>query len=261
MLAVGSYPRIVKVWTAVAPAEWERALREFSPISRVVPWLAIRWYALRKRPVGRWILSECVAAELIAPKDQDILTILQGPRPSTLPVKLRDVVETFVNDYQWEMYRSHRVWARELWVLQGDQGGHATQYSPQEQDVLRLLGLPTDPPRLGDLPYAPLDTRVLGQMRSRNRLLKLGNDLGALRKSGDPAIMKREEAEQGRSFRRQFVDYIERQSLGRSEFMTWYSSKSDNRDVLPEATEPEVRAASMAKDYYIETGELPPQPT
>lgn len=260
MLAVAARPSIVRHWTLEVPEEWERALREYSPVSRVVPWLALRWFPLRKKAVGRWVLSECVAEELIAEKDRDIVTILQGPKPSTLPPNMRAVVESFVNDYQWSMYRTHRVWARELWILQGTNGGHATAYSPQEQDVLRLCGLPTDPPAVGALPYAPFDQRVIARMRERNRLTKLGNNLDTLRKSGAREVMITEEAEAAKAFRRQYVAFLEEQQRDRVELTTWFTSKSDNRDSLPTATAAEVRAAAMAKDYYIETGELPTVP-
>lgn len=257
-------PSSVRHWTLEVPEEWERRLREFSPVSRVVPWLALHWYQPRRKIEGRWMLSECVAEELIAPKDRDILTVLQGPRPSSLPNKaphfLRDLVEMSVNDFQWGMYRTHRVWARQLWILQGFQGGHATAYSPQEQDILRLFGHPTDPPEVGDLPHAPFDNRVIACMRARNRLTAMGNNLDTLRKSGSREVMRAEDAESAKAFRRQYVQFLEEQQRDRVELVTWFTSKSDNRDSLPTATAEEIRAAAMAKDHYIETGELPDVP-
>src|SRR5438445_791506 len=123
---------ILKTWEREWPEEWETLLRSFSPMSRVLPWLAGRWFPCRRQvdgvytDCGRWLLSECVPEEVIPENERDILQFLGGPRPSSLHGAERAARQTFVNDYQWEMYRKHRVWARELWIIQGDNGGHAT---------------------------------------------------------------------------------------------------------------------------------------
>lgn len=250
-------PSVNRVWSMEAPPEWEARLRELSPISETVPWLATRWYPLKKSPVGRWVISECVPEAIIPENDRDIVTLLQGPKPSLLPPQLRAVVTTMVNDYQWAMYRDHRVWARELWIVQGETGGHATHFTPTEQKLLRLFGLPTDPPALGALPYAPLDGRVIGRLTERNRLRKLRGNLDALRRTGTAEAMKAEEDEAERAYRKRFVAYVEETSRSRADLLAWFSSKGDNRDVLPSATAAEVNAASRLKDEYIETGILP----
>lgn len=250
-------PSVNRVWSMEVPLEWTRALRELSPVSRVVPWLATRWYPLKKTPVGRWVISECVPVEIIPPNQRDIVTLLQGPRPSLLPEPLRSAVLPMVNDYQWEMYRTHNVWARELWIVQGETGGHATHFTPDEQKLLRLFGLPTDPPALGALPYAPLDGRVLARLKERNRLFKLRGSLDALRKSGTSESMQAEEEAAEKAYRKRFVSYVEETSRSRADLLAWISSKPDHRDLLPAASAGELNAASRLRDEYIDTGILP----
>ena len=245
------------------PEEWERAIRELSPISRVVPWLAVRWFPMRRevegawQDCGRWLVSECVPEERIPEIDRDIITILQGPKPSSLPMPLRSVVLSMVNDYQWRMYRAHRVWARELWIVQGSQGGHATHYTQEERNVLQLLGLPLNPPAVGELPYAPIDGRVLRALTARNRLLALGNDLDALKRSARPEAVRAEEAEAGRDYRRRLLDFLEAQQADRVAMLETFTKRSENRGAIREATAAERNAAARLRDEYIATGEIP----
>jgi uncharacterized protein YnzC (UPF0291/DUF896 family) len=244
-------------WDRPVPEDWERKLREYSPISTTVPWLATRWWRLNNSFVGRWLISECVHESLVSEGDQDILTVLNGPRPSTLPDGFRQAVESFCNDYQWEMYRKHKVWARELWIVQGDRGGHATAFSQEERRLLQLMGLPTDPPAVGALDYAPLDERVLRRLQERNRLHKVKNDLAALRKQGSLAAITAEEEAHEKAFRRRYLDFLSAQSASRAELLTYLSGKSEMRDTIPQATAAELNAASRLRDEYIDTGIIP----
>lgn len=254
---------IVREWKKDVPAAWETALRAMSPYSRVVPWLAIRWFPMRKhvdgliQDCGRWLLSECVPEEVIPEIQKDIVLLLSGPKPSTMSARDRLVVSQLVNDYQWEMYKAHKVWARELWVVQGDNGGHPTQYAQEERDILRAKGLPSDPPAVGDLCYAPVDNRVLHAMQRRNRLIAFGNNLDALRRSGTADATNADWALGQKEFRRQYVQFLEEQSLGRADLTAWVSAKSENRGLLPQATAGEINAAARVKDEYIDTGRLP----
>lgn len=65
---------------------------------------------------------------------------------------------------QWQLYERFGCVARPFWFVQGSTGGHKRQFNQVEQRLLRGLGLPDTPPGLGDLPFAPLDRRVLDQL-------------------------------------------------------------------------------------------------
>ena len=249
-------------WTKETPAGWDAALREFSPISTVVPWLAIRWFPMRRvlngipTDCGRWLLSECVPVENLSEIDRDILNYLQGPKPSTLPPSRARVVKVFCNDYQWEMYRTHKVWARELWLLQGSNGGHATHYQPEEQQLLQVMGLPTDPPAVGDLPYAPLDARVFAALHRRNRLVALGNNLARWKASGSSAAMASEYRDSQRQFRAQYMGFLEDQVREIADLTAFVTRKAEQRDSLPTTSREAMNAASRL-DEYLETGTIP----
>lgn len=256
--------QVVRQWTNEVPEAWETALRAISPVSRVVPWLAIRWFPMVRtnavgvrEDCGRWLLSECVPEEVIPEQHRDMVGLLSGQKPSTLPPAERTQRLHVVNDYQWQMYRDHRVWARELWVVQGEQGGHPTDYHPGERKLLQLQGLPTDPPRLGSLAYAPVDQRVLEQMLRRNRLIALRNSIDALRRSGDPAQILAEEAQQAKHYRSEYVRFLTEQSRATADLTHYFSGKSENRDVVRQATPGEITAAARLKDEYVETGHIP----
>lgn len=253
---------VLKTWTREVPAEWETALRAISPISRVVPWLALRWFPCRRAvdgiitDCGRWLLSECVPEEVIPENERDILQYLSGPMPSNLPLGIRRNREAFCNDYQVQMYRTHRVWARELWIIQGEQGGHATDYDPTEREIRRIHGLSEDPPAVGDLPYAPFDQRVVQQMLRRNRLIRFKMSVDELRRQGVAEVTREMEAGM-REAREEFVKFITEQSRATADLVTWYSGKSDHRDELPQATPQEQAAAARFADEFIDTGSVP----
>ena len=253
---------MVQEWSKDVPAAWETMLRAFSPHSRVVPWLAIRWFPARRvlgcvpTDCGRWLLSECVPVDTLSEIDRSIVAYFEGPKPSTMPESRYRVVKTFCNDYQWEMYRTHRVWARELWIVQGNAGGHATQFAPEEQQLLQAKGLPTDPPALGALPYAPVDQRVLAAMHRRNRLVQFGNNLARWKASGDPGVMASEYAASQTKFRTEYLAFLEDQTRELAALNVFATRKSEDRGALREATRAEVSAASRL-DEYLETGLVP----
>src|SRR5438094_660892 len=129
------------------PAEWETALRAFSPISTAHSWLSIRWFPMQRLrngkivDAGRWILHECLHESLIDPTRNDIVELLSAERPSSIKDwRARKARMLHVSDYQWRMYGEHRVWAKEYWVLQGSAGGHPTQYRVHEEKWLQAMG-------------------------------------------------------------------------------------------------------------------------
>lgn len=170
------------------PEDWMRQLREISPVSDVHSYLIPYWYRKRER----WTLYDVLPDAQIPVKGmvgpaftvEEYWRVMNGPRPSTL--KLEDQ-SPFVSDVQWEMHRVHGGYARPFWVLQGEQGGHQVAFSPWQQNVLMKKGLPTEPPGLGDLPFAPFDGRVARHLTHLNRLHQFENQMDRLRESGSKA--------------------------------------------------------------------------
>ena len=264
MLSVG------RVWTRDVPEEWKSALRRFSPIRTDVPWLALRWFPMQRRDragtwhdAGRWVLYECLHESLVRQHDPecDIWTLLSGPQPS----RVRDPVAAkakamFASDYQCAMYRTHKVWARNLWILQGSDGGHPIEYNDMEQAILQAYGMPTDPPPLGGLPYAPLDQRVFAQLEKRSRLLALGS-MDAVRKDATAATITKEYEAAQKEFRRLHVQHLHGQMAAGADFLNYYTASSktstEARNTIPQMSREDQRFAQVGSEFYVEHGHTP----
>lgn len=259
--------RIDRHWSMEIPKGWTEALREFSPISETVPWLSLRWFPMRRVrngavvDAGRWILHDCHHESQIDPTRTDILDLLRAERPSSIRDPLaRKIRRLHVSDYQWEMYREYRVWAKEYWVIQGSHGGHPTQYRAHEVKWLQAMGLPQDPPALGALPYAPLDQRVFRELRQRDRLLKYGS-LEALNRANRPDAIQREWDEAEKAFRQKHWAMQHEASAAQADFLDFYTRSShtatDCRETIPAMSPEQLRATERAEETYVETGTVP----
>jgi hypothetical protein len=234
------------------PAEWERRLRQISPKTRQLSYLAFRWYAKEER----WVLYECVPRECIW-RGNDIVRMLEDRPPRLLPKEQRLGRMFFVSEYTHEMYRLHKVWARPVWVIQGKDGGHPVEFIDAEQQLLRLRGLPTEPPPIGALEYAPFDERVVERIASRDRLIALGNNLDRLKRTASNEVLKAEAVASQRQFRAEYLKWMEDMMSPQSDFLTWYTRKTEADMTLRKATRREMSAASRLKDEFIETGLVP----
>lgn len=253
--------RTVREWSREFPAASRQALREISPVSTVHSWLEPRWFPMRDPDRSRWVLYECVHESLIPADEQDIVSMLGGCPPSRMPDPNRRAVRLqFVDDWQCAMYRTHRVWARPCWVIQGPAGGHAVVYAEAEQQLLQLKGLPTDPPAVGELPYADFDQRTVRQLRQRNRLIQLGNNLDALKRSGSDAAIAAERDAHLKQYRAAYLAHLEAQMAPCVDFLAWYTSSAKTatecRETLPETTPAQADAAARTMERYIETGAI-----
>ena len=231
------------------PEAWEKELRAISPISTKFSHLRLRWH-----PANIWVLYECVPAELIPPSKLEQLT----DRPYwELPPGQRLGRMVSVSAYQFWMYQQHKVWARPFWFIQGNNGGTPARLSDYEAAMAKAAGFPTDVPAPGELPYAPFDQRVVQQIVARDRLWKMGMSVEALQHSATSGALKAEEAEAERKFRKDFLSWWEGQMAAGSDFLAWYTSKTEADMTLRKATKAEVNAAAQLKDSYIETGVVP----
>lgn len=225
------------------PPAWERRLREISPISDTHSWLAFRWFD----EAQRWVLYECIPIRFIA--DNDKLADLAGPDPDTA-----DGADVLVSRFQQQMFRLHRVDARPCWVIQGTNGGHHAAYTKAMQEDHRALGLPTEPPKPGDLPYADFDERVVRQLVEMSKLVRFKNDFGEFkRRFGTVDGQKREAANALRAARERYVRFINSQFTdGDEEFVTAY--RAGDLDHAPRTEDDFVEKDERADQRYIETG-------
>ena len=152
------------------PEQWERELAEISPPTNRWKWLKLYWEEGHPwEPVERYIIGEMVpASSMNAPFMAAILEQLQDPAPPSGHGNYFDTAagvfvrneDCMITERAWHCYRETGCWQRPYWVIQGTKGGHKRWFTPVEQRLLRFMGLPTDPPAPGDLPYAEWDERV-----------------------------------------------------------------------------------------------------
>ena len=232
------------------PAEWEERLRAISPISPDHSWLYGAWF----NKGARWVLYEMLPYPAI-PEGKRLQ--LGGTPYWEMPKHLRAGRKQACSAFQWEMYRTKKVWARPFWVIQGPAGGTPAEFTEMEQALLQAQGLDTEPPEPGTLPYAPWDTRVEEQLRSRDRLMKARYHLATLQASANDDALKAESVLAEEAFRKTFWSWWKEQMQPQAEFWAWYSAREEAQHVVRQGTEAEQRAAEDAEESYLTTGTLP----
>lgn len=236
-------PDAIQWQTRDVPVAWERRLREVSPRSDVHSWLAFRWFA----EAQRWMLYECVPIRFVV--DNELIADLGGPDPET-PAG----ADVLVSRYQQQMFRQYRVHARPMWVIQGTKGGHYASYSKAVEEDHRALGLPPEPPKPGDLPYADFDERVVRQIVAASQLVRFKQDFGEFkRRFGTVEGQKREAASALRAARERYVAFINSQfEDGDDLFRTAYAT-GELADA-PRTTSEFVQENEESDQRYIERG-------
>jgi hypothetical protein len=125
-------------------------------------------------PVQRWVIYEAVPQQYLA---DGTIEALKEFAPCRCP-KNPDLMGTCRRCGRVQSPGRHRILdyylrtgclLKPFWVVQGSGGGHAYRYTAQERSWARFLGRPEAPPAPGDLPYAPVDQRVIRQLRARDR--------------------------------------------------------------------------------------------
>lgn len=221
---------------------WVKRLREISPISEVVSWLDLRWFA----EAERWLVYEMVPNAHI---DVGMRSELEGAHPDTLEDWAR-----IVSAYQWEQYRKHRVHARPCWVIQGANGGNKVQFDEADQELCRAQGLPTEPPAPGSLPYAPFDERVVRQLLRMSKLVKCKGDLAEFRrKHGNTDGFKRTYRDNLQAARSQYVEWINAQFSDGDDEMVAASRKGELVDA-PRTDDDFVEKSEVQDEKYRLTG-------
>ncbi len=236
-------------WSRPAPPEWERRLREISPIVDKTSHLRFRW----RGDTEQWELYECVPAHLLTPGRIAQLST----HWSALPTSEQMGRKRFVTEYQFWMFQTHRVEARRFWVLQGSKyitGGTPYSFTERERRVLEASGEEAEPIPPGTLPNIPFDERVVAAILARDNLIKLGGSLDALEKANRPESLRAADEETERLYRAAFLDWHHTQNAPSAEFMKWYLHKKESKDTLRPA--PAGLATHLAdfRDRYIETG-------
>jgi hypothetical protein len=169
--------KLKRLFKRVVPKTWEDELNEISPAQSRFLWLKLVYEeGYPWEPVERYMIYQMTPEHLMGGGIMpDILEQLKDPDPpsahgnyydkhfdngdGTTGKFIRDP-NCLITERAWRMYRETGCWGRPYWVIQGEKGGHKRWFTPAEQKLLRMAGLPHDPPAPGDLPYAEWDERV-----------------------------------------------------------------------------------------------------
>lgn len=254
-----------RIWTELRPPrDWVRKLRTYWPVSDSQQWLHLRMFpeSISKQtgePISgsaRWVLYTMTPPSLIF--DQTRLAMMDEPPWWELPKDKQFGRMMMVTTYQYAMWKEFRCLARPYWCLQGSEGGTPMQYSAREAAILRGNGLSTDVPNPGDLPFAPLDERVIRALQERDKFRQLGGALDRLRDHAKAAAdVKAEENEAEVLFRTTFVKWFKERMEPNAEFIGTHLRKSENQADFRPATTAEANAADQWEDQYIATGTVP----
>lgn len=188
-------------WHRTVPAAFASDLSVITPKNDLTTSLLARWEPGDPwQPVERWVLWQLFPPSALPPDARhlaaQIWTELRGPHPRSTGhwcavgwcqcrKKLngwRGGAAKCINRQQWELYRETGRYARLWWIVQGTNGGHRYRLDQSEARLARLHTGRDDTPAPGELPYAPLDQRVLGAIRPYDRIerLKRFSTYGAL---------------------------------------------------------------------------------
>lgn len=179
--------KLKRLFNRVVPIEWEKELAEISPPNGRFLWLKLQYRAgYPWEPIERYMIYQMTPAHLMEVKAGQkpslmsvILEQLQDPDPPSAHGNFYDKQfdngdgttgkfirnpDCLITEHAWQLYRETGCWGRPYWIIQGDKGGHKWEFTKAEKKLLMQAGLPRDPPRAGDLPYAEWDDKVKAKL-------------------------------------------------------------------------------------------------
>lgn len=251
-LAVHQLPE----FSRLAPREWETRLREISPLSDTLSHLRFRFRSVEHNPGvtwlhddedGVWEIYSCTPRHLVSQDRAEGFRLHWSELPKAEQVGRKSIVSS----YQHFMWHTHGVEAMRFWVLQGPWGGTPATYTPMERRTLDAAGMLSDPFPLGLFPGVPFDERAVRLILVRDRLLKAGKNLDALRKMDSVNALTRDDSEAEREFRKVTLQTWETMMAPAAEYLGSYLGKTaySSQD-LPKAA-PDA-GSSKWKEEFLE---------
>lgn len=243
--------------------EWQAELDKYFPPNPNTTHLKIVWVSgddwetmvdgkLVWQGVERFYVFEMLPEEFI--DSYTLQELKHMPRPIVrYDSVLKEVTNgnRMVTRLQWDLFQETGHFGRAYWVIQGSNGGHQRFFSTFEKQQLELLGLPTDPPLPGTLPYAPFDKRVLNKLLEHDKLRAIGGQLMALRETQKEKY-KLYQKDMERKFRERIVAFIAEQV----DPETARDIKRGIRDDSPIIDRDFYALEEQATESFIETGRV-----
>lgn len=251
-------------WEKAPPPEWERRLREVSPVTDTLAHLRFRWRAAPSPEAvrhgarqwmipgqGQWEIYSCTPRHMATPDRAAQFKVYWKDLPTE---GQRQARQTFVTTYQYRMWHDHGVDAHRFWVLQGPWGGTPAAYSERERRLLDAEGMVSEPLPLGAMPACDFNEQSVAGILERDRLLQFGKDADALQKANTLEGQARITDEAERAFRDRYLDWWYARTAAQAEFLTSYLVTQEAKDTLRPTTPEEMDAMAQWKDVYRDTG-------
>lgn len=245
----------------LAPASWERRLREISPVTDRLAHLQFRKFNARPdwnespyndkpdKPI--WGVYSCTPRHLVSKERAEQFKL----HWSELPVSQQVGRRAMVSDYQHFMWHSRNVEARPLWLLQGSWGGTPTMYSQREKRYLDASGALSEPFPCGYFAGCEFDELAVKGLMLRDRLVQACGDFDALQKMDRPDALKAVDDEAERVFRETYLDTLAVMVAPAIEYMKSAKAKEETK-ALPPAPKGLENTLATWKDVWKETGQM-----
>lgn len=238
------------------PPEWERRLREVSPVLPNLDHLIFRWF----EPHDSWQHDERGQWALYAAKP---IRLVEKERAaqfekhwSEMPIGHQAGLASVVSDYQHFMWHAKGLYVKPFLILQGPWGGTPAKYTEREIAFLQASNCLDEPFPIGSFPACPFDERTVETIAKRDRLLQMANDYDALAKLDTPDAIAREETAAQRLKRETFLDTWRVMIQPSVEFMQSFLRTKEADRVLPRAPEGTTTAVAQWRDHWIEHGAI-----
>lgn len=143
----------------------------------------------------------------------------------------------------WELYHRTGMYGTRWWVVQGANGGHRYQLTHTERKLWQTrVGAERDAPQAGDLPYAPVDERVLQQLRMLESVATWHRVVQKADAGAAEAVWDADEQTAAEVARASLSDWLDRQFSG-----TWEDHAGTYKAALREVPKPHLPKEDRAK--------------
>ena len=269
---------VLPEFEAAPPREWERRLRDISPILPNTSHLRFRKFEPREdwkeslfntqpdRPL--WAIYTCLPIRLVEPmtaegfrkhwseylsKEDESQGRLTGEAAA---------IKAMVSDYQHFMWHSCQLYVKPFWLLQGEWGGTPSKYTDRERRYLDASGESSIPAPPGAFTPCPFNELAVQKILERDRFMQAGNRFDVLEKMDRPEAKKAEDDAAELVHREEVLKHLSRMSQPAVEFLKSQIGKREMDDAvasgfLRPAPDGLTNTLATFREVFLETGQMP----